>query len=114
MYEPEPEPEPEPESAAAEGIVAIAQYEYVLIVSFRFCTLIALRHISYDASEDNELSFREGDRIIEIEAASDDWWQGKDMHGNVGLFPGAIRADCWTESELTSLLFAANYVEVQQ
>ena len=43
---------------------------------------------SYEASEDNELSFREGDRIVEIEAASDDWWQGKDVHGNVGLFPG--------------------------
>lgn len=43
---------------------------------------------SYDAAEDNELSFREGDRIIEIEAASEDWWQGKDKHGNVGLFPG--------------------------
>ena len=43
---------------------------------------------SYDRAEENELSFREGDRIIEIEAASEDWWQGKDAHGNVGLFPG--------------------------
>lgn len=43
---------------------------------------------SYEATEDNELSFVEGDRITEIEAASDDWWQGKDQHGNVGLFPG--------------------------
>ena len=43
---------------------------------------------SYDAAEDNELSFREGDRITEIEAASEDWWQGKDKEGNVGLFPG--------------------------
>ena len=44
---------------------------------------------SYDAAEDNELSFREGDRITEIEAVSDDWWSGHDQHGNVGLFPGA-------------------------
>jgi hypothetical protein len=44
---------------------------------------------SYDAAEDNELSFREGDRIIEIEAVSDDWWSGRDRHGSVGLFPGA-------------------------
>ena len=43
---------------------------------------------SYDAAEDNELSFREGDRITEIEAVSDDWWSGRDQHGNVGLFPG--------------------------
>ena len=44
---------------------------------------------SYDAAEDNELSFHEGDRITEIEAVSDDWWSGRDQHGNVGLFPGA-------------------------
>lgn len=46
---------------------------------------------SYDAAEDNELSFREGDRIVEIEAVSDEWWQGKDAHGNAGLFPGVYR-----------------------
>ena len=46
------------------------------------------------------MSFREGDRITDIEAASEDWWQGRDAHGNVGLFPGRslspsikIRAD---------------------
>ena len=38
--------------------------------------------------EDNEISFCEGDRITNVEEASDDWWQGKDKHGNVGLFPG--------------------------
>ena len=27
---------------------------------------------------------------MEIEAASEDWWQGKDVHGNVGLFPGGF------------------------
>ena len=43
---------------------------------------------SYNAGEDNELSFREGDRITEIDAVSDDWWSGRDQHGNVGLFPG--------------------------
>lgn len=46
---------------------------------------------SYDAAEDNELTFREGDRIVEIEAVSEDWWQGRDQHGNVGLFPGESR-----------------------
>ena len=43
---------------------------------------------SYDAAEDNELTFREGDRIVEIEAVTEDWWRGRDQHGNVGLFPG--------------------------
>lgn len=43
---------------------------------------------SYDAAEENELSFKEGDRIVAIEAPSDDWWSGRDAHGNVGLFPG--------------------------
>ena len=33
-----------------------------------------LSECSYDAAEDNELTFREGDRIVEIEAASDEWW----------------------------------------
>ena len=50
--------------------------------------LLNLPSLSYDAAEDNELTFREGDRIVEIEAASDEWWQGKDKHGAVGLFPG--------------------------
>jgi hypothetical protein len=43
---------------------------------------------SYDAAEDNEITFREGDVITEIEPASEDWWQGKNSVGEVGLFPG--------------------------
>lgn len=43
---------------------------------------------SYDAAEDNEISFREGYRITEIEPASEEWWQGKNPSGEVGLFPG--------------------------
>ena len=51
-------------------------------------SLTAIYPSSYDAGEDNEISFKEGDRITHIEAASEDWWQGTDQHGNVGLFPG--------------------------
>lgn len=58
----------------------------VLSTDWDVCTLR-----SYDAAEDNELSFKEGDRITQIEAASDDWWQGTDLHGNVGLFPGMFK-----------------------
>lgn len=43
---------------------------------------------SYDAAEDNEISFHEGDKITEIEPASEDWWQGKNSKGEIGLFPG--------------------------
>ena len=43
---------------------------------------------SYEAAEENEVSFLEGERIVEIEAVSDDWWQGKTADGRVGLFPG--------------------------
>ena len=85
----EPEPEPEPQ-----GVAAIALYEYVSSLHqqsrrSRTCTDRPVH--SYDAAEDNELTFREGDRIVEIEAASEDWWQGRDQHGNVGLFPGESR-----------------------
>jgi len=65
-----PPREPTPEPEEDEGSVAIALYDY-------------------DAGEDNEISFREGDRITQIEAASDDWWQGKCRDGPVGLFPAS-------------------------
>lgn len=45
---------------------------------------------SYDAAEDNELSFKEGDKITEIDKVDEDWWQGK-ANGATGLFPGKLR-----------------------
>lgn len=44
-------------------------------------------YFSYDAAEDNELSFQQGDRITEIDKVDEDWWQGK-ANGASGLFPG--------------------------
>lgn len=75
---------------------------------------LTLHNCSYDAAEENEISFREGDRIVEIEAASDDWWQGKMADGSVGLFPGKFLLTLapGTSTELSS--DAANYVELQQ
>lgn len=70
---------------------------------------------SYEAAEDNELSFREGDRITGIEAASDEWWQGTGPDGRVGLFPGeclvvcVVRRTGWADCGLV-----ANYVELQE
>lgn len=49
---------------------------------------IFINLLSYDAAEDNEITFRENDIITEIEPASEDWWQGKNSRGEVGLFPG--------------------------
>jgi hypothetical protein len=43
---------------------------------------------SYEAEEDNELSFHVGDKIVEIDVTEEDWWQGRHENGNVGLFPG--------------------------
>ena len=69
---------------------------------------------SYEAAEENEVSFLEGERIVEIEAVSDDWWQGKTAGGKVGLFPGTTFltfASClFTEAPVG----AANYVELHQ
>ena len=45
---------------------------------------------SYDAAEDNELSFKEGDKITEIDKVDEDWWQGK-ANGATGLFPGKLK-----------------------
>jgi hypothetical protein len=56
---------------------------------------------SYDAAEDNELSFKEGDKITEIDKVDADWWQGK-ANGATGLFPGKPLARFGQVSELTS------------
>ncbi|KAI1787010.1 hypothetical protein LXA43DRAFT_1085152 [Ganoderma leucocontextum] len=69
---PAPPPPPavahaEPEPAAEEdlGSWVIARYEYL-----------------------RRVSFKEGERVSQIEAVSEDWWQGTNQLGNVGLFPG--------------------------
>lgn len=61
---------PAPEPVAERGPHAVALYDY-------------------EASEENELSFTEGDEIEEIEFPSEEWWSGKNVRtGDVGLFPG--------------------------
>jgi hypothetical protein len=44
--------------------------------------------LSYEAAEDNEISFLVGDKIVEIEEVGEGWWQGKNPHGDFGMFPG--------------------------
>ncbi|KAG0743023.1 hypothetical protein G6F23_006353 [Rhizopus arrhizus] len=58
--------------------------------------MVAVALYDYEAGEDNEISFNEGDLITHIEFASDDWWQGLAPNKkDIGLFP-------------------ANYVELRQ
>ncbi|CCH42373.1 Actin-binding protein [Wickerhamomyces ciferrii] len=75
---PEPEPEPEVEEQEPEpeveeeteetGATAIAEYDY-------------------EASEDNEITFVEGQKIINIQFVDEDWWLGETESGDKGLFP---------------------------
>jgi hypothetical protein len=66
---PAPPAPPQP-PVAEEGPKAVALYDY-------------------DAGEDNEITFSEGQTITDIEFVSDDWWQGT-SGGRHGLFPGKM------------------------
>lgn len=63
---------------------------YLPPVNARVSERLTVYNRSYEAAEENEISFCEGDRIVEIEVMSDDWWQGKTADGTVGLFPGTF------------------------
>lgn len=41
----------------------------------------------YDAQEENEISFQEGETIYEIEQVDENWWRGRTVDGSTGLFP---------------------------
>jgi chemotaxis protein histidine kinase CheA len=41
---------------------------------------------NYDATEDNELSFKANDRIVVIQKDDSGWWHGE-LNGQVGIFP---------------------------
>ncbi|SCU77447.1 LAMI_0A01178g1_1 [Lachancea mirantina] len=48
----------------------------------------ATAEYDYDAAENNELTFAEGDKIINIEFVDEDWWLGELVKsGEKGLFP---------------------------
>ena len=109
------------------GSWAVALYEYVIAFPFPTPPLsfsLAPSEVteptetlfcSYDAGEDNEISFKEGERIAHIEAVSEDWWQGTNGRGDVGLFPGALRRPFFHSFVGTDADFGcvANYVELQ-
>ncbi|KAH8689213.1 putative actin binding protein [Talaromyces proteolyticus] len=61
------EAEPEAGDAGGHGHTATALYDY-------------------EAAEDNELSFPDGAKIVNVEFPDEDWWSGE-FNGHVGLFP---------------------------
>lgn len=69
---------------------------------------------SYDAAEDNEISMREGEEVIEIEETDEAWWTGTAANGQRGLFPCTSRCMRLPLSPaLICVLLLANYVELQ-
>lgn len=65
--EPEPEPEAEPEAASGEAWIAL---------------------YAYDAADDDEVSFAEGERIIDVEQIDDGWVKGTvESTGASGMLP---------------------------
>jgi len=42
---------------------------------------------AYEATEENELSFGEGETILLIEKDDSGWWRGRNQKGEEGVFP---------------------------
>ncbi|KAG5458307.1 MAG: SH3 domain-containing protein [Olpidium bornovanus] len=82
--------------------------------------LTATAAYDYTADEDNELTFREGDLIVNVRMTTEDWWEGETRDGRSGLFPGgcengAIETDpCSARVVVCQLPRAANYVELNK
>jgi len=49
----------------------------------------AVATYEYQANEENELSFAEGELITDIEFVDENWWQGKNASGYFGMFPAS-------------------------
>jgi len=49
----------------------------------------ALVQYDYEKAEDNELELREGEYVTDIDMVDEDWWMGRNAHGETGLFPAA-------------------------
>ncbi|KAL8966831.1 MAG: hypothetical protein Q9183_003192 [Haloplaca sp. 2 TL-2023] len=47
----------------------------------------ALVQYDYEKAEENELELREGDYVTNIDMVDEDWWQGENSRGEIGLFP---------------------------
>jgi hypothetical protein len=50
----------------------------------------ALVQYDYEKAEDNEIELKEGEYVTDIEMVDEDWWMGKNVHGEMGLFPSML------------------------
>lgn len=59
----------------------------------------AIAEYDYEKDEDNEISFKEGEKIVGIEMVDKDWWLGSNAKGESGLFPATyVKLDESNES----------------
>ncbi|KAJ5160650.1 uncharacterized protein N7482_007654 [Penicillium canariense] len=77
VAEPAPEPAPEP---------AVAPVQPASAINGGSNHPTATAVYDYEAAEDNEISFPEGVKIVNVEFPDDDWWLGE-YNGARGLFP---------------------------
>lgn len=63
----------------------------------------------FAASEDNELSFAEGEVITQIDQIDADWWSGYGANGQQGLFPS--NCECATPAIMTDWLADDDYYQ---
>ncbi|KAG7192339.1 uncharacterized protein KQ657_001737 [Scheffersomyces spartinae] len=84
----QPQPEEEPEEE--EGEEGEAPAPVLPSRSGASGSLQAIAEYDCEADESNEISFKEGDLIVDIEQIDEEWWKGKHSKtGNVGLFPSS-------------------------
>lgn len=48
---------------------------------------VAVVQYDYEKAEDNEIDLREGERVTDIEMVDENWWMGRNVRGDTGLFP---------------------------
>ena len=106
-----PAPEPEPEAAAPPPPPPAPPAPPMPPTPAASSAPQAIALYDYEIDEDNEIALAEGDRIVEIEFASEDWWSGtNERTGMIGLFPAVSNA----LDSMEHLSNRQNYVEIQE
>ncbi|GEQ66882.1 hypothetical protein JCM33374_g545 [Metschnikowia sp. JCM 33374] len=75
---------------SASGVSDLPGLQSEIIQSREISNVSAVAQYDYEKDEDNEVSFEEGDVIVDIEFVDEDWWSGKNSRtGVTGVFPGS-------------------------